>query len=180
MNNNDDIYCFCVGRYDLMSLSWFIGGFITWRKTKTNVPIMQELLYNWFFSLSFKPEKELQRGNADSRLTNQFKVIHTENVKSYPDFKISVFEKKHIRTLQDFIERDKVVKAFYFLAYVYENLDEVRDTSFPIISANTRIFSPNSLFPLLSERPSVKMSTVWQGGLYAIVRKREGISLCLE
>lgn len=67
-------------------------------------------------------------------------------VKSYRDFKISVFGKKHIRNLQDFIERNKVVKTFYFLPYVYENLDELRDTSFPVISANTRSFFPNSLF----------------------------------
>lgn len=52
MNNNDDINWFCVGGYELMSLSWFIGGIITWRKTKTNVLILQELLYNCFF-LSF-------------------------------------------------------------------------------------------------------------------------------
>lgn len=64
----------------------------------------------------------------------------------YPDFKISIIENKHIRTLQDFIERDEVVKPFSFLPHVYENQDEVRDTIFPGISTNTKSFSPIPYF----------------------------------
>lgn len=85
-----------------------------------------------------------------SRKRKCWQQIH-KSVKSYsywkdqtlPDFKISVFEKqKLIRTLQDFIERDKFVKALNFLPCVYENLDKVRYTSFPDISCDARSFSP--------------------------------------
>lgn len=82
MMNNDNIHCFCVGRYEIIYFSWFIGGIVTWRKTKTNVLILQELLYNCFFSL-FQIREGVVKGNADSRFTNQLKVIHTEKIKLY-------------------------------------------------------------------------------------------------
>lgn len=51
MNNNDDIYCFYIRRYEFMSLSWSIGGIITGRKTKQMFLFGRSYYTIVFFSL---------------------------------------------------------------------------------------------------------------------------------
>lgn len=134
-----------------MSLSWFIDGIITWRKSKTKIFLfyVSFKLIGFGFFVSFKLEKELQKDHTGCRFTMQFKVIHTEKVKSYPFFK-SVFETSILDLIKILQKGRVLLQHILFFSHMFmKNLDAVRSTFFPITSANTRYSFSYSLFPSL-------------------------------
>lgn len=76
-----------------VSLSWFIGGIISWRKWKI-FPFYRSFSSIVFFPLSFKLQKELWEYNTESRFTIQFKVINTKKDQILPIFNNKCFGEK--------------------------------------------------------------------------------------
>lgn len=135
MNSTVELYWFCVGRSELdvsITVHWWN---YYWEKKQTkNTPIIQELQANCFF-LSLSNWRRSCRKiilTAGSQSGSKLFILKRSNLTL---FWKQVFLKKSVQSSSRFYRKRKCCYSttFYFLTYVYDNLDAVRDTSFPII-----------------------------------------------
>lgn len=140
MINNVDVFWFSERRSELgvlIMVHWWNHQL----EKMEDIPILQELQFNCFFSSLFQTAEGIVGIYTESRFTIQFKVINTKKDQILPIFKNKCLGKKKRRIIphQDFIGRENVAKHNILFCHVgLQNLDAISSLNFPIISANTK------------------------------------------